>query len=279
VLRPPDEAGLSGRDLDRRRFLTLLLSAAAAPWTSAAAAVEGRQGDYAADVSILYRMFSLKLQGTIEEAVDRAAGRYEVRIVGEGGRIANRIECHGRLRDGRWCPVRSTSWFQVVGREARTDLTYDWEAGTAAYRYRGETFILRRVRVAEDVVALSPTPVDDAISAVLNYADGRWAPDGDGHYRTRVVRRRRRPNEGPDDVDQVYRAELLPVVLKIGPDPESKKPTALFDMRGFSSWAREDSPARIVFGPDRRPELIASSLMLGTSITIHLRSPGLSSGG
>lgn len=257
----------------------MLLSAAAAPWTSAAAAVEGRKGDFAADVSILYRMFSLKLQGTIDEAVDRAGGRYDVRIVGEGGRIANRIECHGQLRDGRWRPVRSTSWFQVVGREARTELTYDWNAGTAAYRYRGETFLMRRLRVAEDVIALSPGPVDDAISAVLNYADGRWAPEGDGSFRTRVVRRRRPANEGPDDVERVYRAELLPVVLRIGPDPDSKKPTALFDMSGFSSWAREDRPARIVFGADRRPELIASSLIHGTSVTIHLRSPGLSSSG
>ena len=256
----------------------MLASAVAAPWTSASAAVEGRRGDFAADVSILYRMFTLKLQGTIDETVDRAAGRYDVRIVGEGGRIANRIECHGQLRDGRWCPLRSTSWFQVVGREARTELTYDWDARTAAYHYRGETFLLRRVRVADDVVALSPAPVDDAISAVLNYADGRWTPDPDGSYRTRVVRRRRPANEGPDDVEGVYRAELLPVVLRIGPDPESRKPTALFDMRGFSSWAREDRPARIVFGADRRPELIASSLILGTSVTIQLRSPGVSSG-
>jgi hypothetical protein len=43
-------------------------------------------------------------------------------------------------------------------------------------------------------------------------------------------------------------------------------------MRGFSSWAREDRPARIVFGDDRRPELIASSLILGTTITIQLNA-------
>jgi hypothetical protein len=248
------------------------------PYSRASAAVEGRKGDYAADVAILYGVFSLQLSGTIDEAVDRAAGRYDVKITGEGGRIANKIECKGTLRDGRWHPTKSTSWFQVVGREARTDLTYDWSARTAEYHYRGETFIMRRVRQADDVLALSPGPVDDAISAILNYADGRWTPDGEGHYRTRVVRRRRPANEGPDDVASFYRAELLPVQLKIGPDPESKKPTALFDMRGFSSWAREDRPARIVFGADRRPELIASSLILGTSITINLRSPGLSSG-
>jgi hypothetical protein len=195
-----------------------------------------------------------------------------VTIRGEGGSIANRIECHGVLRDGRWHPTRSTSWFQVVGREARTELTYDWTARKAEYHYRGETFLMRRVRVADDVLALPPGPVDDAISAILNYADGRWTPEADGSLRTRVVRRRRRANEGPDDVDQAYRAELLPVLLKIERDPESKKPTALFDMRGFSSWAREDRPARIVFGDDRRPELIASSLILGTTITIQLKA-------
>jgi hypothetical protein len=195
-----------------------------------------------------------------------------VTIRGEGGGIANRIECHGVLREGRWHPTSSTSWFQVVGREARTELTYDWSARKAEYHYRGETFLLRRLRVADDVLSLPPGPVDDAISAILNYADGRWAPEADGSLRTRVVRRRRRANEGPDDVEQSYRAELLPVELKVGSDPESKKPTALFDMRGFSSWAREDRPARIVFGADRRPELIASSLILGTTVTIHLKA-------
>jgi len=236
--------------------------------------VDRRKGDYAADVAILYRLFSLHLPGTIEEAVDRAAGRYDVTIAGEGSRIANRIQCRGVLRDGRWWPTRSTSWFQVVGREARTELTYDWDARSAEYHYRGETFVLRRLRVADDVLALPPAPVDDAVSAILNYADGRWRPDADGTFRTQVVRRRRPANEGPDDVASVYRAELLPVALRIGPDPETRKPTAVFDLSGFSSWAREDRPARIVFGPDRRPELIASSLMLGTSVTIQLRSGG-----
>src|SRR5262245_21768115 len=217
-------------------------------------------------------MFTLHLKGTLEETVDRAVGRYDVKISGEGSRIANRIDCQGVLRDGRWCPLRSTSWFQVVGRESRTDLAYDWDARTAEYHFRGETFLLRRTRVADDVLTLPAAPVDDAISAILNYADGHWTPEADGTFRTRVVRRRRPANEGPDDVDRVYRAELLPVALKIAPDPESRKPTAVFDLSGFSSWAREDRPARIVFGADRRPELITSSLILGTSITIHLNT-------
>ena len=216
-------------------------------------------------------MFTLTLKGAIDETIDRAAGRYEVKISGEGSRIANRIECQGVFRDGRWCPLRTTSWFQVVGREARTRLAYDWDVRRAEYHYRGETFLMRRLRAVDDVLSLPAARVDDAISAILNHADGRWTPDPDGSLRTLVIRRRRPANEGPDDVAETYRAELLPVVLKIGPDPESRKPTALLDFAGFSSWAREDRPARIVFGMDRRPELITCSLILGTTITIHLR--------
>lgn len=238
------------------------------------AAVETRKSDYTADVAILYGMFTLHLKGTFDEAVDRDAGRYDVTIRGEGGRVANRIDCHGVLRDGRWAPVRSTAWFQVVGREARTDLTYDYVARTAEYHYRGETFLLRRLRVADDLAALPPGPVDDAVSAVLNYADGRWTPEPDGSFRTRVIRRQRPAGEGPDDVAKHYRAEFIPLVLKIGPDPASGKPTALFDLSGFSTWSRDDRPARIVFGADRRPEQIATSLILGTSVDIRMKTGG-----
>ena len=260
--------------MKRRQFLTLLLALGLAPLGGAWAAVEPRKGGYAADVGILYRVFSLHLTGTMDEAVDRALGRYDVTISGEGSRIANRIESHGVLRDGRWAPTRTASWFQVVGRESRTELVFDYAARTAEYHYRGETFLLRRLRVAEDVLTLPGAHVDDAVSAILNYADRRWPADADGTLRTQVIRRRRPANEGPDDVDKLYRAELVPLVLKVGPDPETAKPTALFDLSGFSSWAREDRPARIDFGPDRRPELISSSLILGTSVTIRLRTIG-----
>jgi hypothetical protein len=258
--------------MNRRRFLTLPLALWLVPLGRVLAAGTPRKGDFAADVAILYGAFTLHLAGTVDEVIDRTAGRYDVTINGEGTRIANRIQSQGVLRNGRWAPVRTTSWFQVVGRESQTTLLYDYGAGTADYRFRGETFLLRRVRVAQDVLPLGGEHVDDAISAILNYAEGRWPADADGRFRTRLIRRRRPANEGPDDVDTTYRAEFLPFVLRIDADRETGKPTALFDLRGFSSWAREDRPARIVFGADRRPELIASSLILGTSITIHLRT-------
>jgi hypothetical protein len=84
------------------------------------------------------------------------------------------------------------------------------------------------------------------------------------------VRRRRSDNEGPDDVAQSYRAELVPLELKIEPEPETHKQSALLDLSRFSSWARENRPARIVFDDQRRPLLITGSMILGTSVTIRL---------
>jgi hypothetical protein len=224
---------------------------------------------YTADVGILYDMLTLQLRGSIEEIVDRGAGDYRVIATGVGTNIQNHFESSGVLRDGRWKPVRSHSWFDIRGRQSRTDVAYDWSNRRIAYQARGETFFRRRIRVVDDVVALPHgTHVDDVITATLNYADGRWPAQGDGVHRTVVVRRRRSDNEGPDDIASTYRAELVPFELKTVQDA-SGKPTALFDLSRFSSWAKPSDPARIVFTATRRPELITSSMMLGTSITIR----------
>ena len=259
--------------LDRRQFLTLPLAIALAPLASALAATESRRAGYAVDIGILYGTMSFRLTGTIEETIDWAAGRYEVRAAGQGRGIANRMESAGALRGGRWVPLRSRSWVQVAGRETATDISYDYDRGAAEYRARGETFFLRRLRVVEDVVHFSAMPVDDVISAVLNYGERRWIPNQAGVYATHIVRRKRSGREGPDDVEKVYRAEVVPLALDVKPDPETGKPTAAFDLTRFSSWAREDEPARIVFGPDGRPERISSALILGTSIAIQMTPP------
>ncbi len=271
---------MSRQPLSRREFLSLPLALLLAP----ALLLRGRAGAetgswraaYVVDVGILYGMLSFRLEGTVTETVDLAARRYDVQIAGEGDGIANRIQSSGVLRDGRWTPSESHSFFNVKGRESRSDIVYDWTRRTIAYHFRGETFLLRRVRMADDVV---PVPegmhVDDSLSATLNYADGHWAPDEDGTYQTHVVRRKKPLDEGPDDARGDYRAELVPLTLRVAPDPASGKPTGVFDLSRFSSWAKPDQPARIAFGEDRHPEHLTLGMILGTTVKIGLRSPEL----
>ena len=130
---------------------------------------------YTADVGILYDMLTLQLRGSIEEIVNYAAGDYRVIATGVGANIQNRFESSGVLQSGRWKPVRSHSWFEIRGRQSRTDVAYDWSKRRIEYQARGETFFLKRIRVVDDVVVLPDgTHVDDVITATLNYADGRW---------------------------------------------------------------------------------------------------------
>ena len=260
----------------RRQFLTLLgalpLVALIPGRMGVAAGIQARKGTYSAEVGLLYDSITFRLSGTLDESVDRDSGRYDVRAVGEGDGIANRLESTGRRRDGRWIPDRANSWFLVKGRESRTEIVYDWATRRISYKFRGETFFLRRLRLVEDTVTVPEgLRVDDAMSSLLNHADGLWPPDADGQQRTHIVRRRRKESEGPDDVDPNARAELAPFELKIDRDKDTGKPLATFDMTRFSSWARRDRPARIVFTANRRPELITTSLMLGTSVTIRFR--------
>ena len=259
---------MHGDSVNRRHFLTLALAAVLAPERSVAGP---RRTTFAAEVSILYQLLTFQLRGDVHEDVDRATGRYRVRVNGLGEGIANRIESTGVLRDGRWMPLRSVSWFQVQGRESRVQISYDYGRGRVEYHARGETFLTRRLRVVDDVVPLrAGQPVDDAVSASFNFRDGRWTPWADGRLRTHVVRRRRSENEGPEDVARTYRAELVPLELRIEPEPETRRPSALIDLSRFSSWAREDRPARVVFDDERRPALITGTMILGTSVTIRL---------
>ncbi len=269
---------MSRYPLDRRQFLTLPLKlflapllVNTAPWR-AHAGPETRRTAYDVDVGVLWDAMTFHLPGALEEAVDRAAGRYEIKAVGQGSKIQNRVESRGMLVDGRWAPLEATSWFLVAGRETRSQTLYDYDRRRIEYHFKGETFFLRRLRVADDVLTIPPgLHVDDVITTVLNYADGRWPPQPDGSYQTHVVRRQRPEKEGPDDVSQAYRAEIVPLAMKVASEPETGKAAASLDLTRFSSWAKERQPARVIFGPDRRPESITASLILGTSITIRFR--------
>jgi hypothetical protein len=260
---------MSTRWLSRRRFLTVSVGLCATRWAEVWAEVAARRTRYTLDIGILYGVFNFRLTGGIEEHVDRGAGEYEVTLVGQGPKMANRMECHGRLHDGRWAPVRTKATFDVAGRGSLLDVAYDWDRRMIDYRMRAETFFLRRRRAVDDRVAIPPGQhVDDAVSAILNHADGRWPAGPDGKFHTSVIRRRRSDSEGPDDVAASYRAELVPCVVSVTTEA-SGVTTAHVDMTRFSSWARREQPARIVLSPDGRPSVIASSLILGSSIAIH----------
>src|SRR5262245_45213073 len=192
---------MSRQVIKRREFLKLpivslvvpLLGPFAAPLARAHAAAVAHRAPYRVDVSLLYGVLTYRIDETLAESVDRAAGRYEVTMTGEGDGIANKIESAGALRQGRWAPLRSKSFFSVKGRESRADITYDYTARLIEYHFKGETFFLRRLRVVDDSV---PVPegalVDDAISATLNYADQLWRPQADGSLSTHIVRRDRK---------------------------------------------------------------------------------------
>jgi hypothetical protein len=188
--------------------------------------------------------------------------------------MTTEIESTGILRQGRWAPLRFTDRFVVYGRESRLEIAYDYDRRLIQYRGRSETFLMRRLRITDDTVQIpAGVHVDDVVSATLNYSESRWPPEADGSLATRVVRRQRRRGETPDDTEQRYRAELVPFTLRVGTDAGSVRTTAALDLTRFSSWAREDEPARIVFGPDRRPETITATLILGTSLAIRIE-PG-----
>lgn len=262
---------MSRYSIARRQFLTLALAVMVAPGWVLAADAGGRRKGYVVDVGLLYSLLRFHMEGSFEEEIDRAGGRYQVRGAGQGDRIANRIESSGVLRDGRWAPVRGQAWFQVYGRESRTDITYDHDRRFIEYHARGETFMRRRLRLVDDVVAVPEgVHIDDAVSASLNYRDGRWSPDGQGRLRTHVVRRRQNDDEGPDDVARVYHAEVVPLELTVTADPQSQRAAALLDLSRFSSWARTNRPARIEFDADRRPLLISGPMILGSSVSIRL---------
>src|SRR3989338_9262917 len=96
---------MSSKLINRRQFLTLPLAAilgsawgsALAPLAQALAVADIRQAAYVADVDVLYGLLSFRLDGTITEMVDRAAGRSDVRAAGEGGGSANPMEGPGAL--------------------------------------------------------------------------------------------------------------------------------------------------------------------------------------
>jgi hypothetical protein len=264
---------MSRQVIERREFLILPLAFLLLPLTRAHATTVAHTAPYRVDVSLLYGALTYRIDETFAESVDKAGGRYEVAVTGEGDGIANRIESAGTLRQGRWAPLRTQSFFSVKGRESRSNVKYDYVSRRVDYHFKGETFFLRRLRVVDDTVPMPEgVHIDDAISATLNYADKLWPPQSDGNLSTHIIRRKVASNEGPDDVQARYQAELVPFTLNVAVDAATRKPVGRFDLSRFSSWAKQNQPAQITFGVDRRPEHLNLPMMLGTSVQIRLKT-------
>lgn len=240
-----------------------------------------RQGaSYRVDARVFFGLFTFRLEGFIDERIDRAAGRYRVVAAGQGSQVSNRLESAGVIRGGRFVPTATHLFLSLRGRESRTAITYEHDRGLIDYNQLSHTFFLGRRREIHDVVhPRADQQVDDGITAALNYAGGALQRDSTGAFRTYMVWRKRPESQRPDDVRLAgYRAEIVPVVFRVVRDPIGHG-VAELDLSRLSSWARRGRPARIAFGPDRLPESIQADLMFGThvGITFQWQWPGAGS--
>ncbi len=256
--------------ISRRRLLTLALLSALPRPVGGEESVRRGSSRYELRIGVLFDLFTYTISGNVLEEIDAAAGRYRVSITGEGTGVTGGVETSGIIRDGRFLPVRMRSGHTVRGRESRVQISYDHDRGLAEYHSVSYTFLLGRRRQADDIVRFRPgEPVDDLVSAELNFAARKLPVEPDGAYRITVVRRARPADEGPDDVSSgAYRAELT--TFRFRPETsDAGRLTALIDLTGFSPWARASRPAQITFSPERRLESVRSSLILGTTFTLH----------
>jgi len=232
------------------------------------------QDTYTADVGVLYGLLSLTLSGSVVQEIDQSARRYRVTMEGKGAGAVHRTESVGTIRGGRFLPTESHLYQTIRGRESTVAVTYDYARGLIDYHSVAHTLILGRRRQVDDVVRLPEgQPVDDLASAYLNFGANKLDSDGAGGYRTLIVRRAWKDNEGPDDVSPSgYRATLASVRFQVAPDPATGGVHGHLDMTSLSSWARAGQPARVRFDAARHLQSFQTSLILGTTINLRLAS-------
>src|SRR4029434_10316142 len=171
---------------------SLVLSLALPTRRAAANLPADRTFDYRVDISMLFDLLRYSVGGTMGEEVDAGAGRYRVLITGSGTGVATRIEARGLIDNGRYRPLELKSAHSIAGRPSSLSITYDYPCGLVDYHAVGHTLLRGRRRQVDDVVVLPPgQPVDDAVSAGLNFAAGRLEQDPDRAYRMSVLRRPR----------------------------------------------------------------------------------------
>ena len=262
--------------LSRRALLLGLGAFTLGQWRlggrAAASSAVTRTSGYRVDISMLWGVLRYSVVGNMVEDIDAESGRYRVLITGSGTGVSSRIEVRGLIEQGRYRPLEMKSTHSLAGRESWLSITYDYDRGLVDYHAVGHTLLLGRRRQVDDLVRLpAGRPVDDAVSIGLNLAAGHLERDAAGTYQTSVLRRSRPVGEGPDDVTPgSYRVEVVPFLFRVEPDPRTGKLVARVDMSGWSSWARPDQPAHLVFTPDRRLESVESRLVFGSTVRMQL---------
>src|SRR5262245_16539202 len=261
--------------MGRRAFL--LSSAAWAflgPRLATGAESSRSEDAYKVDVGVLYGLLTLTLSGSVHQEVDPAAGRYRLKMEGHGAGATHRTESAGIVRDGRCYPTETRLYQSIRGRETTVSVAYDYTRRFVEYHSVGHTLLLGRRRQVDDTLRIPEgQPVDDLASAYLNFAANKLESDGAGGYRTLIVRRAWKDNEGPDDVSPGgYRAILAPVRVQVAPDPATGGFRGHLDMTSLSSWARANQPAKVTFDQHRHLQSFQTSLILGTTITVKLAS-------
>ena len=259
--------------ISRREFVSLLLVLADVR-RAGADVVTRSQDAYKMDAGVLYGMLNLTLTGTIAREVDPAARRWRVTIDGQGAGAVHRAESVGFVREGRCYPTASRMEQTIRGRDAMVSVGYDYARGLVEYHSVSHTLLMGRRRQVDDTLPLPPgQPVDDLASASLNFEANKLESDGQGGYRTLIVRRAWKENEGPDDASPGgYRAMLAPVRLRVTPNPATGGLHGQLDMTSLSSWARANQPARVSFDAQRHLQSFETSLILGTTVTLRLAS-------
>lgn len=256
--------------LSRRGFLTLSLAWLFLPWEVRGGAPTRGGMVYTVDAGVFFGWFRYRMDGLLEERIDRAAGTYRVVASGAGEGIAHRIESSGVIRDRRFWPTATRSSFLIRGRESRVTIDYDYDRLRAEYHHVSHTFLLGRRRTGDDVLALkSGLKIDDVATAYLNYLEGKMETDSEGSFLTHIIRRARAESEGVDEVQsEGYRAQIVPLSFRVENDPATGRRAALVDLTRFSSWASSGRPARILLGLDRQLDSIEAHLIWGTKVRV-----------
>lgn len=261
------------RTLTRRQVLTAVPLGLLFGRGLAHALEDGRstQG-YQMNLSVLFNLFTLSLSGTVTQEIDRRAGKYRVVTEGQGTAMSTRSEATGLIQNGRFKPLEMRAVHLVRGLRNTSNTTYDYARERAEIHGVTHTLLLGRPRQVDDVLTLPRgRPVDDLVSAALNFAADTLEHDADGTYYTWVIRRARAENEGPDDVSpDGYRAELVPLRFRPTADPATGRLAAQIDITRFSSWARAGQPAQLTFGRDRQLESVQSALLYGTTLSVRV---------